>query len=130
MTQDNHDTLIERLEGEIDAWRLEYEAIKHLPNTVFETPLVLLLQEAISRLKQSQWTPIEDIPEEWKDGRNIHLFIKSNSAVMGGDYTFPLYDCQFIEESQEWFDDNGEIIDTFSDRKITHAMLPPQAPKG
>ena len=124
MTQDKHDTLIERLEHIRDGDDCSREYIKTLRFT-----LGSVLNEAISHLKQSQWTPLSEIPEEWKDGRDIHLFIRSNSALMGGDYTFPLYDCQFIEESQEWFDNNGEIIDTFSDRKITHAILPSQLPQ-
>lgn len=77
MTQDKHDTLIDRLnlDHEVllgDLWdeASGNDALREAYKTIARNT-----QEAISRLKQSQWVRIEYIPEEWKDGRII-LFLR------------------------------------------------------
>ena len=71
----------------------------------------------------SGWVRIEDIPEEWKDGRTLDLWVY---GVRQGNCTYDLkcpYDLYWKCETEY-----GVI--NFPEEEITHAMLPllpPQA---
>lgn len=106
MTKDEHDTLIERLEKEASRAENGRFSSRELYAPV--------MREAISRLKQSQWTPIEDIPEDWKDRRRLLTYVDDEDGFDG-----PIINR--YHPNYGWEYDYG---------KITHAMLPPQAPKG
>jgi len=41
----------------------------------------------------SEWVPVEDIPEEWKDGRELHLFVSWNRGK-----PFLITSCYFLIE--------------------------------
>ena len=101
MTQDKHDTLIERLEA----------IYTQAPSTMYINRDII--QEAISRLKQSQWVKIDDPRvEEWKDFRPVLLF-KSGE----------IYSVRWITESEYgpvWATPDGHVI--FG---ATKACLPP-----
>lgn len=76
------------------------------------------INEAISALRQREWVKIEDIPEEWKDGRCINLVIR-----LEGDGLHSMPHC--ASNDGVWYDWQGlEILNT-----ATHAMLPPQPPE-
>ena len=110
-----HDTLIERLE-EVAENLGKYGTGRSGITDVGARHYSQVVKEAISHLKQSQWTPIEDIPEEWKDGRAI-LLIKNGE----------IYAVRWILESAYgpvWATPDGHVI--FG---ATHAMFPPQLPK-
>ena len=115
MQVDKHDTLIERLE----------KAIGYAENNAFFTARELCapaMREALKALKQSQWTRIEDIPEEWMDGREVELWVRyldeSGGIRLGhcnyrsGNFTTPDYE----------LDEMGVYA--------THVMLTPHPPKG
>ena len=136
MTQDKHDTLIERLEAAksmignmCSQLRPPKMSIPARPDYDEDILIIGALQEAISRLKQSQWVKIEDIPEEWKDGRKVHLAFNRDAEIA--------YDCSFgnpcnsSDNTRAWKNDFGNEVEL----EITHAMLPigipfpPQPPK-
>ena len=142
MTQDKHDTLIERLEDKFSNYcpACNEAGLRHCsdPKNCAETePFDPLIKEAISHLKQSQWTPIEDIPEEWKDGyTKLDLLIQMsdhqevrlrlpNCIFSGGKWMRPTK--YFVLYSGDWFP--IEISDEHGITSVTHAMLPPQPPK-
>jgi hypothetical protein len=76
---------------------------------------------------ESDWVKIEDIPEEWKDGRTLDLWI-----IQAPKYAFRLTDCtwgyeEYGSDAEDCFyDDWGNPVSI--NGNITHAMLPPQPP--
>lgn len=74
---------------------------------------------ALSNKPVRDWVKIEDIPEEWKDGRAVNLAIR----LMGEDDLHIMFACGINDEV--WYDQQGfEILNT-----VTHAMLPIAPPK-
>ena len=54
-----------------------------------------LTDQAIARLQAAPnpWVKIEDIPEEWKDGRPLHVMYEYLAAPF-----IPIYDCNFSSD--------------------------------
>lgn len=69
---------------------------------------------------ESPWVPIADIPEEWKDGREVLLWLEFTEWCAGW-YCRHNNSWIIIDESGSSALDYGEII--------TYAMLPPNPPK-
>ena len=130
MTQDKHDTLIERLnlDHEVllgDLW--DEASGNDVLREAYKT-IARNTQEAISRLKQSQWVRIDDpIVETWKDGREVDLI-----SVNGTRYCGYRYYSDGGSMGNYWRKDgimSGEYH-CLRLGDVTHAMLPPQPPKG
>jgi len=84
------------------------------------------LQAAITRLQSQseRWVKIEDIPDEWKQGRYVDLTVDGQRFV----------DCKYLQDAADvgYVGDKKGWVDEFNlwiDRKITHAMLPIAPPK-
>ena len=91
------------------------EGVEKLDRPVFQNEEDTLRQ-AITRLQAAPnpWVKIEDIPEEWKDGRLIDLY----SPLLGR-----VVDCYFLNE--HWADTNNLGKSKISGQleQITHACL-------
>ena len=123
MTQDTHDTLIERLVAGQKICN-DYHSGKRGDDLYVTRLADELLGLAVSRLKQSQWRPIEDIPEEWKDGRPVDLIINGEREV-NNSYRLCGHANGKSEEGLAWVCQHNLWIK----EDITHAMLPPQSPQ-
>ena len=120
------DGLVERIDTELALWKLEYDALAELnpdaENLIFETPLVKLMLDAkaaITRLQSQSanpWVKIDDIPEEWKDGRLLLGYCLANETQF--EIWCEEKTANFVSV-HAW----GEDID------ITHARLPIAPPK-
>ena len=83
------------------------------------------LKEAISAIRQREWVKIEDIPEAWKEGR-VNFCKPSHEPLPNEDeYTLIAY-CWYDDITDKWLDYDGYPIPP----SCTHAILPPQPPKG
>lgn len=91
--------------SDIDKARAEYES--HVENASGEK-LSFAEQYAFDagyRAALPQWVPIADIPDEWKDGRELDFLMRDGSRRL--TYSF-------------------QTVPRFS--QVTHAMLPPALP--
>lgn len=75
---------------------------------------------------ESSWTPIADIPEEWKDGREVDLWVK-RTAIFDENIGI---ETRVGRKSSLFLDGKWGGTYKGSGHIITHAMLPPAAPKG
>lgn len=105
-------TLIERLEAAI-----EIAENSRFTDRELLAPVLIASKKA---LEEREWVKIEDIPEEWKDGREIDL----------GQFGIHDLDCRWSDctyDERGWADDVGQY---FNDEAwdVTHAMLPPPQP--
>ena len=125
MTNPNK-SLIERLEEHKESLGFPFSSVpsKSMPEEY------LLIKEAIAALKAQSWTPIDKIPEEWKDGRKVDL-----TKTVNGNSPTRYPNCFWQNDSWVYLlpqskYDYLEFENEYGVSKVTHAMLPPQAPKG
>ena len=121
MTQDKHDTLIERLNKEmLHSVEMSKNAVFPENRDNFER-LSSLFFDTLERLKQSQWVKIEDIPKEWKDGRAVHI-------LCSGKYHHIVYWTKCKEKEDDWhsciYDETTETGVGSEFDNITHGKLP------
>ena len=93
-----------------------------------DASLLKLIERLISRLQAAPnpWVKIEDIPEEWKDGRAVDLKTYHSRYVnctFGGGFNSL---ATGTNRSKWWCPGTANYID--GDR-ITHVMLPPAPPQ-
>lgn len=103
----NHNELVEALDG--------YDRIDYYEEG-FKTGYQ-------ARDQESQWIPIDEIPEEWKDGREVDLWITDG-------HRYP--NAYWNKNTNSFFGVNGGPISHIfrnSGHKATHAMLPQTPPK-
>ena len=90
-------------------------------NELGPIPVGITLDAAITRLQSQSanpWVKIEDIPEEWKDGRDILAYNPSNPPRHS-----PFFITQFITHPSHM------VGVMYRSNNVTHAMLPIAAPK-
>ncbi len=80
-----------------------------------------IIQLAIHALEATQWVPIDEIPEEWKDGRIVDFITADHNRYVGLHYDNNVKSWAIGESSRQIF---------MGTRNITHARLPPQLPEG
>ena len=114
------DELLDRLGAYIEAFekiRPNEDYIHLLSRPDIEGRLTLRdLKSAISRLSQGGWVKIEEIPDEWKDGRALEIFSRVFDEIIG-NYKFNSRG-QLCDEMWSVCDDED------FDNEITHARLP------
>jgi len=87
------------------------------------------LIERVGEMEKCPWVPIEDIPEEWKDGLDVDVIIS-----ISNEGSHRVVDCKYI--NKKWLRPTKrigcysplEISDEYGTTKITYAMRPPRAP--
>lgn len=78
------------------------------------------LSEVVEEVRASQWTPISQIPEEWKDGRLVDLWTELGTRKVDCSYRLCGHANGKTEEGMGWVErHNLWITDA-----ITHAKLP------
>lgn len=77
---------------------------------------VVVVDKAVAALEQFQWRPIEDMPDEMKDGRNILVYGPHNTK---GHYI----------SDTPWFDGRWEIVWKSGYGAPTHWMPLPTPPE-
>lgn len=118
-----HDELVERLRG------IETHINTYYSETMMEDEHLSALAAAITALSRQpaqDWVKIEDIPDEWKDGRLLQALNQDmhNGVVWWGrDDVFK--DDRFLGNM---FDERGNVYDA-SNQNIRFLMLPIAPPK-
>lgn len=80
------------------------------------------LMEAQAALSEPDWTRIEDMPEEWKDGRSLLKYPHPGIVHWNGHG----WAVEYVGDGYE--DDNDKHAWRYC--HPTHVMLPPPPPKG
>ena len=97
-------------------------------NRCFHVVPSSLMDKTIAAIKHREWIKIEDIPEEWKDGRKLDLLVGGNIGleIRHVDYRFEAENDEgvFFGKSHPL-----NIISTKDGYPLTHAMLPPRPPE-
>ena len=112
------DELIERLRLLERSWASMYHDACGFPKDGTNWTI----QYAIDRIQahSNPWVKIEDIPDEWKDGRPIDLLLTNDRRSASCDY-------KETRDLSGWWSPAFRAI--LAPDIITHAMLPPTLPQ-